>query len=439
MATVISGSKIKLNDGKTIIAEQGGWYDGQQFWNDTLSAPNVINKYSDQQGAGQAVSAEVRAQSAKAQGVSPQQFDSYLVAQTARYEKEQADQAVATDRISKLNSGNLSSYLGDFQDSMFNSNAGDLALALKPSTPAPTPINRVEMLQEQRAAMGVEELETELNQIKEQERLIQATTRANQVNEEGKPVALGVIAGRVTEEQRQAQMDLDFLNVRKATLVDELQTKYNSINMYINLAGLDYQDARQAYESDFSRNLEMAKFISSEKQNAITNAKANLTTLMNAITSGNLSYGQLSSDEQVQIMKLEMQAGLPVGTMGRLQMSPSDRMLGFSDDKTQVMMLDGNGNFVVQSTGFAPSTKAASEVELKRSVSSTITSAFNSVKGGDGFVDPADYQDMRSYWVSQTGSTTEEFDKMFAMTYVNPTHPQSYDVAKEFRDPNYYN
>lgn len=436
MAQAIDGILPTTTGG---VWKQGAWYEGRQYWNGSLSAPNVIHSESNQQGAGQAVSAEVRAQSAKAQGVSPQQFDSYLVAQTAKYEKQQADQAVATDRISKLNSGNLSSYLGDFQDSMFNSNAGDLALALKPSTPAPTPINRVEMLQEQRAAMGVEELETELNQIKEQERLIQATTRANQVNEEGKPVALGVIAGRVTEEQRQAQMDLDFLNVRKATLVDELQTKYNSINMYINLAGLDYQDARHAYESDFSRNLEIAKFISSEKQNAITNAKANLTTLMNAITSGNLSYGQLSSDEQVQIMKLEMQAGLPVGTMGRLQMSPSDRMLGFSDDKTQVMMLDGNGNFVVQSTGFAPSTKAASEVELKRSVSSTITSAFNSVKGGDGFVDPADYQDMRSYWVSQTGGTTEEFDKMFAMTYVNPTHPQSYDVAKEFRDPNYYN
>jgi hypothetical protein len=289
--------------------------------------------------------------------------------------------------------------------------------------------------------MGVEALETELNQIKEQERLIQATTRANQVTEEGKPVALGVIAGRVTEEQRQAQMDLDFLNVRKATLVDELQTKYGAINMYINLAGLDYQDARAAYESDFSRNLEMAKFISGEQQNAITNARANLTTIMNAITSGNLSYGQLSSDEQVQIQKLEMQSGLPVGTMGRMQMSPNDKILGFSDDKTQVMMLDGNGNFVVQSTGLKPSASSSklSDTELRRNISGDITGAFNSVKGEDGYVDPKDYKDMRSYWVSQTGGTTEEFDKMFAINYVNPTHPQSYDIAKDVRDPNYWN
>lgn len=39
--------------------QQGGWYNGRQYWNGTLSAPGVINSQSNQQGAGQSVSNEV--------------------------------------------------------------------------------------------------------------------------------------------------------------------------------------------------------------------------------------------------------------------------------------------------------------------------------------------------------------------------------------------
>lgn len=62
MASVINGSQVKLNSGQVVQAQQGGWYDGQQFWGGTLSAPGVINSQSNQQGAGQRVSNEVIAQ-----------------------------------------------------------------------------------------------------------------------------------------------------------------------------------------------------------------------------------------------------------------------------------------------------------------------------------------------------------------------------------------
>lgn len=62
MAQVIGNNQVKLNDGKVVQASTGGWYDGQQFWNGTLSDPGVINAQSNQQGAGQAVSQEVIAQ-----------------------------------------------------------------------------------------------------------------------------------------------------------------------------------------------------------------------------------------------------------------------------------------------------------------------------------------------------------------------------------------
>jgi hypothetical protein len=62
MAQVVSGNQVKLNNGSTITATQGGWYDGQQFWGGTLSQPGQINSQSNQQGAGQLVSNEVIAQ-----------------------------------------------------------------------------------------------------------------------------------------------------------------------------------------------------------------------------------------------------------------------------------------------------------------------------------------------------------------------------------------
>ncbi len=61
--------------------QQGGWYNGRQYWGGTLSDPGVIHQSSNQQGAGQLVSQEVNAQSAAAQGKTPQEIEDYLASQ----------------------------------------------------------------------------------------------------------------------------------------------------------------------------------------------------------------------------------------------------------------------------------------------------------------------------------------------------------------------
>lgn len=61
MATV-QGSQVKLNNGQVVTPQQGGWYDGQQYWNGSLSSAGQINSQSNQQGAGQQVSSVVVAQ-----------------------------------------------------------------------------------------------------------------------------------------------------------------------------------------------------------------------------------------------------------------------------------------------------------------------------------------------------------------------------------------
>lgn len=62
--------------------QQGGWYQGRQYWGGTLSDPGAIHPSSSQHGAGQAVSPEVNLQSDVAQGNQPGAIQSYLAQQT---------------------------------------------------------------------------------------------------------------------------------------------------------------------------------------------------------------------------------------------------------------------------------------------------------------------------------------------------------------------
>lgn len=59
MPFVLDGNKIKLDDGKIVQGQEGGWYNGRQLWAGTLSQPGQIHSQSNQAGAGQAVSQEV--------------------------------------------------------------------------------------------------------------------------------------------------------------------------------------------------------------------------------------------------------------------------------------------------------------------------------------------------------------------------------------------
>lgn len=58
--------------------QTGGWYSGRQYWNGSLSDPGVEHPESNSATAGKAVNQEVRAASAAAQGVSIQDFNTYL-------------------------------------------------------------------------------------------------------------------------------------------------------------------------------------------------------------------------------------------------------------------------------------------------------------------------------------------------------------------------
>lgn len=292
-------------------------------------------------------------------------------------------------------------YLADFQKTAMESLSSlkpaevptfeELKNNLTPDTPAPTPISRVAEREKLRTTLGVTELETELNTIKDEETRITDELRALTGAEEGKPVAMNVISGRITEEERVAQQRLDVVLRQKNSVINELNTKYNIINTYVTDLGLDYQDAVTAYNTEFEKNykiqsmvtdmsntafdqgisliktgfditMDTAKFEQTIKQANIDNARANLSTMINAISSGNMSYDTMSADQKLQVQKLEIQSGLPVGTISSMGISAKDKILAFSSDNTQAWVIGADGKMNVISTGLKKSTTGTGTV-----------------------------------------------------------------------------
>lgn len=250
----------------------------------------------------------------------------------------------------------ISGYLSDYQDMVYGNASSvelreSIAAQLEPDMERPEPFSRVEQLETMREEYGLTELEQQLNDLKASVREQYALRTQRIQAAEGKPVALGVIAGRVTEIERQEAERIDVLNREIAYITDQVNTAYNVIDKYINYMGLDYQDAVTAYNEAFNRNLQIYNLTVEAIDRQQAAARANLQLYMNAITSGNMDYGSLSSSERLQVNKLELSSGLPMGFVSRLRMNPKDTLLMTNGETGQAAFMDANGNIRVVNTG----------------------------------------------------------------------------------------
>lgn len=320
--------------------QQGGWYEGRQYWNGTFSAPGQIHSESNQQGAGQMVSGEVLQQTSVAAGNAPNANANFIASQYPTSKEE------------------VSPYLNNFQNFLLASSGSpetrmeELKGLLSPGT-SPEPLNRIGEFEKLRTTQGVADLETTLKNLKAEEDTLYATFRQQKTTEEGKPVALGVISGRISEEERTYKERLDYVTRQKNTVIDELNTKYNLINTYMNFMTLDYNDAVDRYDKEFSQNLEIYKMIKGEEADEKDAARANLQIYTNLVTSGNMDYGSLSDDQKLMINKLEVQSGLPIGFMSQVEKDKDADVLFTTTNEgvTQVGFRNADGTVSVKSYG----------------------------------------------------------------------------------------
>jgi len=352
--------------------QTGGWYSGYQYWDGSF-APTAgqIHPSSNQPGAGGAAY------------VAPKDV-SFIEAERAKTSAAPTTKEEVTP------------YLADFQDSLFKASTAPevkiptmegLKTELAPTTAAPDLLNRVEEFEKLRTTYGVADLEKSLTDVKAKIETEMANLRTARGIEEGKPVPMGVISGRISEEERVAQERVDFLTRQKARTTDELNTKYGIINTYMTLKGLDYQDAVSAYDKEFTHNLQLYDIILGAKKEARsayeydqTAARANLQIYANAAISGNISYSNLSADQKLMISKLEIQSGLPIGTIANMGLSAKDKILAFNEDKTQAWVIGDDGKMKVIQTGMRVSVGTGSDTKNIRAqftAASTLTSKTN--------------------------------------------------------------
>lgn len=313
----------------------------------------------------------------------------------------------------------------------------ELKTELAPTTAAPTVLNRVEEFKALRTEYGVEDLEKRLNDLKAEEDTALADLRTLTHTEEGKPVALNVISGRVTEEQRQAQENLDFIGRQKTRVTDELNTKYSVINTFMTFKGLDYQDAVTAYNTEFSNNLKLYDIITGAKKEARsefeydqTAARTNLQVIANAAISGNITYDDLPADTKLMIRKLEVQSGLPAGFIEGIKKDPKSDIIFTSTNEgvTQVGFRNADGTVSVQSYGTRIA-GAGTETERKRTAFSEMQSWLAAKGGSDKFVSPDEWNYAKQLWLTQ-GYDGADFDNAFMATFVGDPATRGWDLGK---------
>jgi len=139
-------------------------------------------------------------------------------------------------------------------------------------------------------------------------------------------VTEGFAQGSISVEQQAVQDKIDFIDRQINTASLQLQNRNSTIETLMNLRQQDYATASKNYDREFSNNLAVYNALSarqdkaqSEEERAQDNARANLQILANQLSSGDLQFAQLDPAQQAQINNLELQAGLPTGTIASIK------------------------------------------------------------------------------------------------------------------------
>lgn len=277
-----------------------------------------------------------------------------------------------------------------------------------------------------RGDYGVESLESKLNDLTAQEAAIAEQARVNKGANQGKAVAMGVIEGRVSEQDQQARDEMDYISRLKTAVTNELNTKYAVIGEIIKLKGMDYDVAKGQYDTKFSQAVQTFNMIKgiddsmkTEQERTQDNARANLQIVYNNIANNPDGYKSLDKSTQTMVAKLELQSGLPMGTFTSIAAkNPGGEIVttkswqdASGKEYVSVVTKDKNGALKT-SNMLVGQGKVSSTSEDKADVYASnenyIYNKLNSAtKGDDGFISPGVWKAALKEWQNAGGKTTD--------------------------------
>lgn len=166
------------------------------------------------------------------------------------------------------------------------------------------------------------------------------------------PVAMGVIAGRVGEIERQQMERLNQVNRDRQYLANSLSQKQSIIGSMIDAYGADYKSAQEDFDKRYNRSMQaidmfrtirkdevseksalasaelaQKKYEDEKLQQRKDDAKAKLAVIYGSITDGVMNPETIKSPAMaLQIGQLELQAGMPLGWFTGLQDKNPDKI-----------------------------------------------------------------------------------------------------------------
>ena len=205
----------------------------------------------------------------------------------------------------------------------------------------PEPPKLTDLYTQLSESTGLNNITERLTALKNERATVEDRLRSRMSYIEGQQVSMDVIGGQTSEVQRQEQQNLQYINSAIQVTVEEQQGALSYIQTYITLTGQDYQNALNHYTTVFDTKMKAIQMINDAKQVEWSQemeiikweqgvASAQLSMYADMIAEGTMFLGNLSDEQKIEIGRLEVQAGLPLGFLSKVQIDPSKRIQSIS-------------------------------------------------------------------------------------------------------------
>ena len=237
-------------------------------------------------------------------------------------------------------------------------------------------------------------------------------------SQQGKGVTEAGRIGAISEERRNYDYRKAQLDRQELVLETKLANRNTTIKEIMGNQQTDFANATAQYDKAFNQALKMYDIMDDEADEIKANAKANLDVLgsmySSQIEAGKLSPLSITLAQKRELEKLELQAGLPIGsTLAIIQtLKPGEEEIYKSFDKNT-----GNLYITTKNASGKVTTKIikAGAPDASDAETNTITQRLEGNKGSDGYVDPYYYRQLRQ----NSKISPSQFDARYRH-YVNP-------------------
>jgi hypothetical protein len=322
-----------------------------------------------------------------------------------------------------------------------------------PGEDLPEPPKLVDEFQKMRGEYGLEDLEKSLNDLKAEEREQQAIRRERISGTFEERTRMSAIQGQVSEIERQEMERLDFLGREISYHVDLVNSAYKVIDMSMNYMQMDWQNAKDWWQTKFNANMSMYQqlrgeyesdrsFAQQQREWEQSVATSNLQIYVDMISNGQVFWEDIDAATKTEISKLEVKSGLGLGFLSKMQIDPEKNIKSITtrdvggvryadivkvDPKTGKVTVESvkvGGVSMGGGGGGGGTSSSDKEAEALQEDREGANSDLAKVAGGDGHVSPAAWNRVRSQWLGM-GYSQEQFNEFFGH-YVNTDHWQDY-------------